>query len=126
MADIRPFQGIRYNEQLGVDLGQLLCPPYDVISPALQQKLYETNPYNIVRLELGKDTDTDSATDNKYSRAATLLNSWVANRIMVNDAMDIIGGAGIVLGPRNLIGHGYMALPIGITVEGSNTLKYLG
>ena len=39
---------------------------------------------------------------------------------MVNDAMDIVGGAGIVLGPKNLIGHGYMALPIGITVEGSN------
>ena len=85
MADIRPFQGIRYNEQLGVDLGQLLSPPYDVISPALQQKLYETNPYNIVRLELGKDTDTDSATDNKYSRASTLLNSWIANGIMVNE-----------------------------------------
>ncbi len=42
------------------------------------------------------------------------------NRTMVNDAMDIVGGAGIVLGPKNLIGHGYMALPIGITVEGSN------
>jgi len=42
------------------------------------------------------------------------------NRALINDAMDLIGGAGIVLGPRNLIGHGYMALPIGITVEGSN------
>ena len=85
MADIRPFQGIRYNEQLGFDLAQLLCPPYDVISPSLQQKLYETNPYNIVRLELGKDTESDSDTDNKYSRASTLLNSWVDDRIMVNE-----------------------------------------
>jgi len=42
------------------------------------------------------------------------------NRVVVNDAMDMIGGAGIVLGPRNLIGHGYIGLPIGITVEGSN------
>ena len=42
------------------------------------------------------------------------------NRDIINDAMDLVGGAGIVLGPRNLIGHGYMGLPIGITVEGSN------
>jgi acyl-CoA dehydrogenase len=42
------------------------------------------------------------------------------NRVVVNDAMDMLGGAGIILGPKNLIGHSYMALPIGITVEGSN------
>jgi len=44
------------------------------------------------------------------------------NRLVVNDAMDMVGGAGIILGPRNLIGHSYMSLPIGITVEGSNIL----
>ncbi|MDH5178527.1 MAG: acyl-CoA dehydrogenase [Gammaproteobacteria bacterium] len=43
-------------------------------------------------------------------------------RKVVNDAMDIQGGAGICLGPRNLIGRGYQALPISITVEGANIL----
>ncbi len=33
MADVQPFNGIRYSSRLGEDLGQLLCPPYDVISP---------------------------------------------------------------------------------------------
>jgi len=45
-----------------------------------------------------------------------------AMRTVTNDAMDIIGGAGISLGPRNIIGSGYMALPVGITVEGANIL----
>ena len=36
MVDIQPFHGIRYNSGLGVDLGQLLCPPYDIISPQQQ------------------------------------------------------------------------------------------
>lgn len=44
------------------------------------------------------------------------------NRRIVNHAMDILGGAGIVLGPRNLMGRRYAAVPIGITVEGSNVL----
>lgn len=43
-------------------------------------------------------------------------------RKTVNDAMDIMGGAGISLGPRNLIAEGYIATPIGITVEGANIM----
>ncbi|MFQ5356244.1 MAG: acyl-CoA dehydrogenase [Mariprofundaceae bacterium] len=43
-------------------------------------------------------------------------------RTLVNDAMDIFGGAGICLGPRNLMGRLYQAVPISITVEGANIL----
>lgn len=43
-------------------------------------------------------------------------------RKVVNDAMDIMGGAGISLGHRNLIAEGYVATPIGITVEGANIM----
>jgi len=43
-------------------------------------------------------------------------------RLVVNDAMDVVGGAGICRGPNNLVGNGYMSLPIAITVEGANIL----
>jgi len=43
-------------------------------------------------------------------------------RRVVNDAMDVQGGAGISLGPRNFMGRVYQALPISITVEGANIL----
>jgi acyl-CoA dehydrogenase len=43
-------------------------------------------------------------------------------RKVVNDAMDVMGGAGISLGHRNLIAEGYVATPIGITVEGANIM----
>jgi acyl-CoA dehydrogenase len=43
-------------------------------------------------------------------------------RKVVNDAMDIQGGSGICLGPRNFIGRVYEAIPISITVEGANIL----
>ncbi|MCM2679457.1 acyl-CoA dehydrogenase [Echinimonas agarilytica] len=38
------------------------------------------------------------------------------------DAMDIHAGRGIQLGPKNYLGHGYMGIPISITVEGANIL----
>lgn len=48
--------------------------------------------------------------------------STEAGRRVVNDSMDIMGGAGISLGPRNLLAEMYIATPIGITVEGANIL----
>lgn len=43
-------------------------------------------------------------------------------REIVNDAMDVLGGAGISRGPRNIVAHSYIATPIAITVEGANIL----
>ena len=43
-------------------------------------------------------------------------------RTVVNHAMDVQGGTGICLGPRNLLGRVYQAIPISITVEGANIL----
>lgn len=43
-------------------------------------------------------------------------------RLAMNDAMDILGGAAISKGPRNLLAHGYMSVPVSITVEGANIL----
>ena len=43
-------------------------------------------------------------------------------RHLLIDAMDILGGKGIMLGPNNLIGRAYEQVPIGITVEGANIL----
>ncbi len=43
-------------------------------------------------------------------------------RKLINDGMDIMGGAGISLGPRNTLAEIYVATPISITVEGANIL----
>jgi len=43
-------------------------------------------------------------------------------RQTVNDAMDVLGGAGICLGPQNIMGRAYQAIPVSITVEGANIL----
>ncbi|MBH1975794.1 MAG: acyl-CoA dehydrogenase [Rhodocyclales bacterium] len=43
-------------------------------------------------------------------------------RLVVNDAMDILGGKGICLGPNNFMARAYQQIPIAITVEGANIL----
>ncbi|MEZ5565769.1 MAG: acyl-CoA dehydrogenase [Gammaproteobacteria bacterium] len=43
-------------------------------------------------------------------------------RKIVNDAMDVHGGKGIMMGPSNYLARGYQGIPIAITVEGANIL----
>jgi acyl-CoA dehydrogenase len=43
-------------------------------------------------------------------------------RMVANDAMDVHGGKGICLGPKNYLARGYQVVPVAITVEGANIL----
>jgi len=44
------------------------------------------------------------------------------SRAVIQDAMDIHGGKGIILGPKNYLGRAWEGAPIWITVEGANIL----
>lgn len=54
--------------------------------------------------------------------AITKYHTTELGRKVANDAMDVHGGKGICLGPRNYVGRFYQAIPIAITVEGANIL----
>ncbi|HRK06489.1 MAG TPA: acyl-CoA dehydrogenase [Pseudobdellovibrionaceae bacterium] len=54
--------------------------------------------------------------------AMAKYNATELARKVINDGMDVMGGAAISRGPKNLLAHLYMATPIGITVEGANIL----
>ncbi len=60
----------------------------------------------------------------KPSVASAIVKYHVTERArqVVNDAMDILGGKGICLGPGNFMGRAYQQVPIAITVEGANIL----
>ncbi len=85
MADIRPFQGVHYNSAVVKDLAKVICPPYDIITPQLQQELYQRSDYNYVRIEWGREQPQDKDTFNKYTRAANTLKSWLEQRVLVAD-----------------------------------------
>ncbi|MDD4875602.1 MAG: DUF1015 domain-containing protein [Dehalococcoidales bacterium] len=85
MAEIRPFRGVHYNKQLLSNLSQIICSPYDIISPQLQQELYQRSHYNFIRLEHGREVPQDTATDNKYTRSASTLEQWLKEGVLEID-----------------------------------------
>jgi uncharacterized protein (DUF1015 family) len=85
VAEIRPFRGVHYSQALLKDWPAVICPVYDIISPQQQQELYQRSEYNFVRLEFGRDLPQDTATDNKYTRAAATLEQWLRQGVLVTD-----------------------------------------
>lgn len=79
VADVAPFRALRYGEQPDA-LGDLLCPPYDVISPEERERLYGQSPHNFVRIEFPKP-DGDP-----YAAAAADLAAWRLRGVMKQDA----------------------------------------
>ena len=86
MVDVQPLRGIRYDGQRVGNLAEVLTPPYDVISEQEQARYYQRNPYNIIRLELGRDEAGDNTLHNRYTRAAALLAEWRVEDILREDA----------------------------------------
>lgn len=76
MADVQPLRGIRYAREKVGDIAQVVTPPYDVINQAAQERYYVRNPYNSIRLELGKVEPDDDSLNNVYSRAAATFAEW--------------------------------------------------
>ncbi len=85
MAQVEPFRPWRYNTALVGGLDRVAAPPYDVIGPELQAALYDRSPHNVVRVDLGKTLPSDGETDNRYTRAASLLDDWRRQGALVRD-----------------------------------------
>jgi uncharacterized protein (DUF1015 family) len=73
MAEIQPFRAVRYNPDVAGDVSLHICPPFDVITPQLQQELYDRSPYNIVRLELARR----GLSEDPYEQAAETSQLWL-------------------------------------------------
>lgn len=82
MANIIPFRGILYNVSK-VSMEDVLAPPYDIITPEYREALYMQSPFNIVRIDFGKEEPGDDETENKYSRAAKYLDQWMEEGIFI-------------------------------------------
>jgi uncharacterized protein (DUF1015 family) len=84
MAEIVPFRGILYNKAkvLGNDV---IAPPYDIITSEHREALYQRSPYNIVRIDFGKEMPGDKDGNDKYARALKHFQEWNRNGILVRD-----------------------------------------
>jgi uncharacterized protein (DUF1015 family) len=85
MAEVVPFRGVLYNKRSPSlsSVEGLFAPPYDIITPEYREELYRDSPYNIVRIDFGKELSGDSSENNRYTRAKAFLEQWLREGIMI-------------------------------------------
>ncbi len=130
--------------------GRSLCLP-GLACGAAQTTLRTVTSYGMVREQFGMPIARFEGVEEKLSRIAgdswwmdaareltaasvaagekpavlsAIMKAWTteAMRDVVNEGMDILAGAAICRGRKNVLAGFYQALPIGITVEGANVL----
>ena len=72
---IEAFRGLLYDPSRAGKLSDVIAPPYDLIGAAMQARLYERSPYNIVRIELGREPD-------RYESSARTLRNWIESGVL--------------------------------------------
>ena len=67
------------------DIASVLCPPYDLITPEIQESLKRRNPYNVIHLEAGQGLDWSALVEGQYDGAAGLFDAWMRDGILRQD-----------------------------------------
>ena len=83
MAVVAPFPAVRYDPSKVGGLDRVLTQPYDKITPRMQREYFERSPYNLARIIRGEVKESDSASDNVYTRAAAYFRNWLEQGILV-------------------------------------------
>ena len=70
---------MRYNTFLAGKIGELCCPPYDIISEEERLGYIAENEYNVIRLELPKEGE------DVYKTAGEVLDMWRNTGVLVHE-----------------------------------------
>src|SRR5215208_5943717 len=112
MAEIVPFRGIRYAAARGRALGQLIAPPYDLVSQEQRDDLLRRSAHNVVHLTLGEERIGDGVGANRYTRAGEYWRRWLAEGVLRRDpapALYPLEQSFWAPDGRNLMRRGFMA-----------------
>ena len=85
MAKVTPFRGWRYNPAMVGDMGAVLCPPYDLITPGIQRELMDRHPLNVIHLEAGEGLDWSVDPAGRYAETAERFEQWLSDGVLLQE-----------------------------------------
>ncbi|MHC4610708.1 MAG: DUF1015 family protein, partial [Planctomycetota bacterium] len=87
MAEIRPFQAIRYDQtRWGGDLSNVIAPPYDVLDQSDKEALLSRSDHNIVAIDLPHIPPKSAGPPEVYQRSAQMLDGWLESGALVRES----------------------------------------
>jgi uncharacterized protein (DUF1015 family) len=83
---IQAVAGYRFHGGTGRDVSRVVAPPYDQISPEMQDELYALSAWNIVRVTYPRE---EPGAD-KYATARRTLDAWLADGVWARETAPAI------------------------------------
>jgi acyl-CoA dehydrogenase len=105
----------RIRKQFGISIGR-----FEGVEEALARIAGHT--YSMSSLALATAAAVDRGEKPSVPSAIAKYHATEIGRSVIQDAMDVHAGKGVILGPRNYMGRAWQGSPISITVEGANIL----
>ena len=105
----------RIRKQFGLSIGR-----FEGVEEALAR--IAGKAYAISALSQATAAAVDRGEKPAVPSAIAKYHCTTMGRDVAIDVMDVLGGKGIILGPRNFAGRAWQAAPIAITVEGANIM----
>src|SRR5690606_11512086 len=105
----------RIRKQFGLSIGR-----FEGVEEALAR--IAGNTYACSALSQATAAAVDRGEKPSVPSAIAKYHCTEMGRDVAKDAMDVHGGNGVILGPKNYLGRGWQAAPISITVEGANIM----
>ncbi|MDZ4348759.1 MAG: acyl-CoA dehydrogenase [Xanthomonadaceae bacterium] len=105
----------RIRKQFGISIGR-----FEGVEEALARIAGHT--YSMSSLALATAAAVDRGEKPSVPSAIAKYHTTEIGRSVIQDAMDVHAGKGVILGPRNYMGRAWQGSPISITVEGANIL----
>jgi uncharacterized protein (DUF1015 family) len=85
MALVYPFRGLRYRKEAVGDFNRVVTQPYDKMTPLMQDKYYRRSPFNVVRVTLNLEKESDPETE--YPQAGSVFRQWIAEEVLIQDSL---------------------------------------
>ena len=115
MATVATTSYARLRKQFGLSVGR-----FEGVEEALSRMIGHT--YTLSALSEASACAVDRGEKPAVISTIAKYHGTELGRKVIQDAMDVQGGKGIILGPKNYLGRAWQAAPIGITVEGANIM----
>ena len=85
MSIVRPFRGVRPNNSIA---GEVIAPPYDVLSRAEAADIAQQHPKSFIRVtrsEIELDESADPHGSEAYQKAQYILREYISNGTLQQD-----------------------------------------
>lgn len=112
MVRVEPFKAYRFKESIVGDISKVVSPPYDIIKGKKVDEYQSLSEFNISWIIKNKPQESDTESNNQYTRANEILRKWITDEVLIPDEKEsfYVYGQNFKVNGKDLFRFGFIGL----------------